>query len=154
MRLRCPTVKQLVNGDFISTSGKTSAKGADLLDYTGETLDDGRTVAPDFPKKKKSKFFEATQDKRANDSERKAFEYIMGQIKSQLAKDRVSFKPVEEFAGNEPGVYQGQGFSGKIIINSEMTPCDSCGEVITEQFSKYFGKDIEVEVKYGVEFQE
>ena len=145
---------EVVQGDFISTSSKTSSKGADLLEYTGKTMDDGRTIVPDFPKKRASKFFEATRDGGANDSERKAFEYILGQIKSQLSKDRVSFKRVEGFTGEGSGLYERQGFSGKIVINSEMTPCGSCKEVMTSQFKDYFGNDITVEVKYGVEYKE
>ena len=145
---------EIVEGDFISTSSKTSSKGADLLEYTGETLNDGRTIVPDFPKKRASKFFEANNSKRANDSERKAFEYIMGQIKAKLARDRVSFNRVEEFTGKNYGQYEGQGFSGKITVNSEMTPCSSCENVIVKQFKEYFGRDIAVEVKYGVEYQE
>ena len=143
---------EVIEGNFVSRSAKTSAKGADLLEYTGETLDDGRTFVPDFPKKRASKFFEATEDRGANDSERKALEYIMGQIKSKLSKDRISFKRVEQFIGKDPGLYEGQGFSGKITINSEMTPCSSCENVIAIQFKEYFGNDIAVEVKYGVEY--
>ena len=144
---------EVVQGNFVSTSGKTSGKGGDLYEYTGETLDDGRTIIPDFPKKKVSKFFEHTINENANDSERKAFEHILGQIKSQLSKDRVSFKRVEEFTRSETGIYQGQGFSGKIIINSEMTPCRSCENIVVRQFKEYFGSDISVEIKYGVEYE-
>ena len=144
---------EVVQGDFVSTSSKTSSKGADLLEYTGKTMNDGRTIVPDFPKKRASKFFEATRDRGANDSERKAFEYILGQIKSQLSKDRVSFKRVDEFIERKTGIYQGQGFSGKITINSEMTPCFSCENIIVSQFKEYFGSDISVEVKYGVEYK-
>ena len=145
---------ETVEGDFISTSSKTSSRGADLLEYTGETLDDGRTIVPDFPKKRTSKFFEATESIRANDSERKAFEYIMGQIKSKLSKDRISFKPIDDLssASKEVALYEGQGFSGEITIYSEMKPCDSCEDVFTEQFAKYFGNDILVQIKYGVQF--
>ena len=145
---------ETINGNFVSTSGKTSGKGGDLYDYTGETLDDGRTIIPDFPKKRASKFFEATEDRGANDSERKAFEYIMGQIKAKLSEDRISFKRVEEFTERETGIYQGQGFSGNITINSEMTPCDSCENVLAIQFKEYFGNDITVEVNYGVEYKD
>ena len=144
---------EAVQGNFVSTSGKTSGKGGNLYEYTGETLDDGRIIIPDFPKKKASKFFEATEDRGANDSERKAFEYIMGQIKSKLSKDRVSFKRVEEFTAKGSVLYEGQGFSGKITINSEMTPCNSCGNIIAKQFAKYFGQDISLEIKYGVEYE-
>ena len=131
---------EAVQGNFVSTSGKTSGKGGDLYEYTGERLDDGRTIIPDFPKKRASKFLEHTINKNANDSERKALEYILGQIKSKLSEARTSFNRVDDLSYSlEPGIYEGQGFSGKIDIFSEMNPCSSCENVMVQQFRRYFG---------------
>lgn len=47
---------------------------------------------------------------------------------------------------------EGLGFSGEITIYSEMKPCESCAKIMTDQFRNYFGNDIRVNIKYGVEY--
>ena len=49
-------------------------------------------------------------------------------------------------------LYQGKEFSGTIDIRTEMLPCDSCADVMTNQFKAMFGTDITVTIEYGVEW--
>ena len=77
------------------------------------------------------------------DSERKMVYYVIEEIerKSGITIE-LSKKPYS-------------GFSGKITIYTEMSPCISCDNILTKQLDDIFGKNnIQVEVKYGVIYKE
>ena len=81
------------------------------------------------------------------DSERKMAYYILEQIE---ARTGISVDPL-----NIPEAQSYNGFSGKITIYSEMSPCTSCADILTDQLDNLFGEgNIKVEVKYGVVYRE
>ena len=132
-----------IGGEIVAVSGKTSQT---LINSVGSIID-GKTIVTPIPRKKESKFFKATREGGANDSERKSFEYILREIKQNN-------KPRETGVNFQPnGGYKGKGFKGEITIYSEMKPCDSCEKVMIKQFQDYFGTDIKVNIKYGVEYK-
>lgn len=128
----------------MSISGKRTSAG--ITSDLGETSFGGRNIVPDLDNG--SLVFRHTEGRAKNDSERKLFEYLIDQmearIRQQPGQGRFRFRAGENYAG--------QGYSGTINLFSEMKPCDSCAEIISQQFRAMFGTDITVNVTYGVTY--
>lgn len=127
---------QELRENVVSVSGKGTSNA--ITGQVGPALD-GRTVVPEVNRAHQG--FTPTRGAAFNDSERKLFEYILDRIEARIGRRL------------QPGTsYQGQGFRGRITVNTEMNPCDSCADVIGHQFQQMFGTDIEVVVNYGVQY--
>jgi hypothetical protein len=100
---------------------------------------DGLTVTPEIGKA--GQVTKPTESRAFHDSERKIFESILAQLQNASGMKL------------EVGTsYEGKGFSGRIDIRTEMLPCDSCADVMANQFKAMFGGDITVTVEYGVTY--
>jgi hypothetical protein len=133
--IRLPSGQEL-RENVVSVSGKGTS--TDITGQVGPALD-GRTVVPEVARAHQG--FTPTEGRAFNDSERKLFEYILDRIEARLGRRL------------QPGQsYQGQGYSGRITVNTEMNPCDSCADVIGNQFRQMFGTDINVVVNFGVQY--
>lgn len=133
-----------VSESVMSISGKRSS--ATITDDLGETSFGGRNVVPDLDNG--SLVFRHTEGRAKNEAERKLFEYLIDQMEAQIrqqpGQNRFRFQAGQSYAG--------QGYSGTINLFSEMKPCDSCAEIISQQFRAMFGSDITVNVTYGVTY--
>jgi hypothetical protein len=76
-----------------------------------------------------------------HDSERKLFEHILDQIERRIGHQLTPRTS-----------YQGQGFSCRITVNTEMNPCASCADVVGNQFRQMFGYDVTVVINSGVQY--
>ena len=131
-----------VTGDFLSLSGyyTDDATGNNkLTQRLGSDELDGKEIVSDVVNGSRE-IFEPKSDQvegdPAQDSERKVLESIARQMETEWN---------EQF--DIEGAYP--DYAGDVKINSEMLPCDSCKNVITEQFKKMF-PNINLEVKHGV----
>ena len=127
---------KIVADKVVSVSGKGTSTA--ITDATGPKVD-GFTVVPEIGKA--AKVTKPTEARAFHDSERKIFESILGQLQSASGMTLEVGKS-----------YQGKGFSGTIDIRTEMLPCDSCADVMANQFKAMFGSDITVTVEYGVTY--
>jgi hypothetical protein len=133
--IRLPSGQEL-RENVVSVSGPGASN--DITGQVGPSLG-GRTVVPEIVRSGQT--FAPTEGRAFHDSERKLFEYILDRIEARIGRRL------------QPGTsYQGQGYSGRITVNTEMSPCDSCANVIDEQFKRMFGTDINVVVNYGVQY--
>ncbi|MHC5736229.1 hypothetical protein [Nostoc sp.] len=131
---------KIISGDFISVSGKNVSKI--IIDQIGTSFNK-KNIIPEVNRvNKKLGRFKVTRKGGDHDFDRKLFEYLLKEMEKSLGT------PLKVDAD-----YQGRGFSRKIVVNSEMTPCYSCEEIIGLQFQEMFGKDIQVDVHGGVDYQ-
>jgi hypothetical protein len=120
----------------VAVSGKGTS--TTITDALGPQVD-GLTVAPEIGKA--DQVTRPTESRAFHDSERKIFETILERLRTGSGMKL------------EVGTsYEGKGFSGKITIRTEMLPCDSCADVMVNQFKSMFGSDIAVTVEYGVTY--
>ncbi|MDJ0574110.1 MAG: DUF4157 domain-containing protein [Xenococcaceae cyanobacterium MO_234.B1] len=132
---------RLPNGESIAES-MLSVSGRDtsnrLIDDLGNSIQN-RTITPEIDRSNQR--FTPSEGRAFHDSERKFLEYIVRRMQD------VSQIPI-----NRGQSYIGQGFSGRIVIQSEMQPCTSCLDVIERQFRDMFGNDISLNFIYGVNY--
>ncbi|WP_017662970.1 deaminase domain-containing protein [Baaleninema simplex] len=127
-----------ITDEFVSVSGYQNSKL--MIDNNVSESIEGRTIIPDVPEENHRRV-QHTIDSQSDDSERKLIEEILRQM--------------EEKSGirlNYEGNYQGLGFSGTVELYSEQSPCDSCEDIIENQFKNMFGGDLDINVKHGVEY--
>lgn len=132
-----------ISSDFVSISGKKMPQEISSFTprQTVEIDDIERNFIPAAPKIEKERLpvIRPTADQ---DSERKLFAHVLNEL------ENISGKKLDPDAD-----YISQGFSGEINITSQMKPCNSCQSLIEKELFKMFGNDIQVNVKYGVDFE-
>ena len=130
-----------ISDDFVSVSGK-GVSTAIVRNGVGNSFE-GRAIIPDIPRARPERRLAHTRGANAHDSERKLFEDILKKMEEQLGS---RLNPLQN--------YQGRGFSGQVNLYSEMSPCESCTEIIEQQFRAMFGNDIDINIRYGVDFED
>ncbi len=138
-----------ISEEFISIAGSRTART--LRDNFNLDSFEGRAIMPE-PQGGARRRFPPLPDlpQNTNDSERKLFEEVIRQM--ERARNQETRGAFGRFVPSERNRYQGQGYSGSINLYSEMSPCRSC-RMIVNQFRDMFGGDIDVNVRYGVEYE-
>ena len=144
IELNLPSGQQ-INEEVVSISGKKFPQ-----EINGRSPDhqiNNRRIVPS-PNRGDNRLPVTQRDSGGHqDSERKMAYYILEQIE---ARTGINVDP-----SNLPEGEIYSGYSGKITISSEMSPCTSCADILTDQLNRLFGEgNIKVEVKYGVIFEE
>ena len=128
----------VMSGQQTSTFLETIKEGADV-NFLNE-----RTMIPDIPKKIEEHRFpiDPQVDRRAWDSERKLIEYSLARMEEGF--EIRSLNPLQS--------YEGRGFQIDIELYSALEPCPPCKELMDAQYKAMFGEDVNIEVKFGLEF--
>jgi hypothetical protein len=127
---------QSMSGNGIALSGRGTSQS--LIQDVGNSFQ-GRTIIPEI--NTTDQIFTPTVGRAFHDSERKFFEHVVHEMERRTGMTIRSGQS-----------YQGQGFSGRIDIFTEMKPCDSCTDIMKHQFRNMFGSDITVNINYGVNY--
>jgi hypothetical protein len=135
-----------LSDDFVSLSGENVS--TQITGRLGNLLEN-KTIVPEVSSSRIERF-EAIRGGGEHDSERKATEYIVELIEQ---RSEIGIDEVDVLSDSLVPPYEGMGFSGTININSEMSPCFSCAQIMEEQFQKLFGDDIQMNIRFGADFE-
>ena len=135
-----------ISEDFVVMSGK---KTSTLLEEIKEGADvnflNERTVIPDISENIGDHRFgiNPSLQEQAWDSERKFIEYSLVRMEEGFEIGKLN--PLQS--------YEGRGFQIYIEIYSGLEPCDACSRLMKAQYKTMFGKDVDINIKFGLEFE-
>ena len=132
--------KETISENIVALSGKKMPDQINGLspESTIEVEGTKRRFIPIVPKKDK-RFLELDQRGGVQDSERKIFIHILNELEKVT---NIKFDPLNS--------YRHLNLSGQITINTQMTPCRYCANIIKKDMERMFGDKIQIDINYGV----